>query len=167
MASKRKEFHKELNTKLKNLKNSNPREYWKILNGCAEGKKIKEKVSLEVFFEHFKNVSITPQSETSNPSDTSEHQPNPALNEHITMEELRKFLSSSSNGKACGPDSIQNEFLKELRYEGLEFVLKFFNKILDTGIIPDDWSIGTVLPLYKNKGRFNLRTHMKSFCHGR
>jgi hypothetical protein len=34
----------------------------------------------------------------------------------------------------------------------LEFILKFFNRILETGVIPDDWSIGTVLPLYKNKG---------------
>ena len=72
MASKRKEFHKQLNTKLKTLKNSSPREYWKILNGCAEGKKIKEKVSLEVFFEHFKKLSVTPQSETSNSSDSTD-----------------------------------------------------------------------------------------------
>ena len=47
---------------------------------------------------------------------------------------------------------MKNEFLKQLNDEGLEFILNFFNRILETGVIPDDWSIGTILPLYKNKG---------------
>ena len=63
LASKRREFYKNLNAKLKNLKNSNPREYWKILNGSIEGKKVKEKVSIEVFHEHFKKLSDTAPSE--------------------------------------------------------------------------------------------------------
>ncbi len=27
-----------------------------------------------------------------------------------------------------------------------------FNKILDTGVMPSEWSVGTIVPLYKNKG---------------
>ena len=101
ISTKRKEFYKQLNTKIKSMKHSSPREYWKILNGCAEGKKVKEKVSLEVFYEHFKNLSVTSQDEThSTPDGDLPPAPDPTLNEPITMDELRKFLTTSKNGKA-------------------------------------------------------------------
>ena len=32
---------------------------------------------------------------------------------------------------------------------------KLFNLILNTGIIPEAWSKGTILPIYKNKGDIN------------
>ena len=154
LASKRQEFYKNLNAKLKNLKNSNPREYWKILNGCAEGKKIKEKISLEVFHEHFKKLSDTIPSGLNHNHTVPDqpNPPNPLLNDPITLKELSDFLDSAKNGKACGPDHIKNEFLKTLSEDGLCFVLKFFNKILDTGVIPEDWTIGVILPLFKDMG---------------
>ena len=34
-------------------------------------------------------------------------------------------------------------------------VVQLFNLVLNTGIIPTDWSIGIVVPLYKNKGSFD------------
>ena len=151
LSSKKREFNKLLNAKLKNLKNLCPREYWKILNGCVEGKKLKERVSLETFFAHFQKLSDTAQGQDHEPPSTPP-EPDPILNANITMKEIRDFIASSSNGKACGPDGIRNEFLKNLPDEALECILEFFNKILDTGIIPEDWTIGTILPLYKNKG---------------
>ena len=150
LSNKRKEFYKELNAKLKLLKNSNPREYWKILNGSVEGKKVKEKISLEVFHEHFKKLSDTKPSV--NHEQPDQPSANPLLNDPITMKELHDFLDGSKNGKASGPDHIKNEYLKQLPEEGLNFVLKFFNKILESGIIPEDWTIGAILPLFKNKG---------------
>ena len=30
--------------------------------------------------------------------------------------------------------------------------IKLFNKVLDTGEIPDDWLTGMIIPIYKNKG---------------
>ena len=30
--------------------------------------------------------------------------------------------------------------------------VKLFNKILDTGIMPTEWLIGLIVPLYKNQG---------------
>ena len=33
--------------------------------------------------------------------------------------------------------------------------VKLFNKILDTGDIPEDWLTGLIIPIYKNKGEKN------------
>jgi hypothetical protein len=36
-----------------------------------------------------------------------------------------------------------------------ELILNYFNIVLDTGIIPSDWTIGTIVPIYKKKGDIN------------
>ncbi len=33
--------------------------------------------------------------------------------------------------------------------------VKLFNKILDTGDIPDDWLLGIIVPIYKNVGEIS------------
>lgn len=34
--------------------------------------------------------------------------------------------------------------------------IKLFNLIFDTGIVPESWSEGNILPIYKNKGNINV-----------
>ena len=34
----------------------------------------------------------------------------------------------------------------------LPLYLKLFNRILDTGELPEDWLTGLIIPIYKNKG---------------
>ena len=52
-------------------------------------------------------------------------------------------------GKAFGPDDIRNEFIKYEK-QNLKFVLnQLFNVIYDTGIYPDKWSTGAIVPIYK------------------
>jgi len=46
-----------------------------------------------------------------------------------------------------------NEYLKYCyNEEFLEVVCQLFNVILESGLFPEVWSKGTVLPIYKNKG---------------
>ena len=152
---KRGNFTREINKKLKNLKSKSPREYWNIINGSAEGKKTEAKVTLETFLEHFKELSITkPENEhtVTNDHDAPHTDPNPLLNKAITAEELIAVASDLKSGKANGPDGLRNEFLKQLPTELYNFLCALFNKILDTGIIPKDWAIGIIMPLFKNKG---------------
>ena len=152
LAQKRKEFYKTLNSKLKSMKNSNPREYWKILNASVEGKKTLEKVSLGVFFDHFRKLSCTPPNKPHGTSPAETPPPADLLSDAITLEEVTDCIESSKKGKAAGPDNVRIEYLSELPSEGLQFLCSLFNKILDSGIVPDDWTVGIILPLFKKKG---------------
>ena len=49
-------------------------------------------------------------------------------------------------------DDVLNEYLKYSNDYMLSIYCKLFNFILDSGLIPDAWSKGTILPIYKNKG---------------
>ncbi len=45
-----------------------------------------------------------------------------------------------------------NEYIKNCPLEMLNIIVKFFNVVLITGIVPTDWCLGVIKPLYKNNG---------------
>jgi hypothetical protein len=92
--------------------------------------------------EHF-NVN-----EHSNMNDSS-------LNVPFTVDEVCKNIKKLKNGKACGQDIIINEFIKHSNNAMIQLYTKLFNLILYKSYIPEDWSIGVIKPLYKNKGDIN------------
>ena len=57
------------------------------------------------------------------------------------------------NNKSCGIDNVLNEFLKHSPKSYKKLLVKLFNVILKTGIIPKDWCISFISPIYKNKGK--------------
>ena len=88
-------------------------------------------------------ISVDPQSE------------NEEINEAFTIEEIQCIVKKLENGKACGVDHIRNELLKSCPKGILQIFVNFFNLILSSGLIPDEWCIGLISPLYKNKGDIN------------
>ena len=56
-----------------------------------------------------------------------------------------------NNNKSSGNDNIINEFIKNSPDCILEVIVNLFNVVLDTGLIPSDWCIGVIKPLFKNK----------------
>ena len=61
-------------------------------------------------------------------------------------------MNDLTNGKACGNDKILNEYIKATFNEMKLIYVDLFNRILNTGQIPEAWTIGMIMPLYKNKG---------------
>jgi len=55
-------------------------------------------------------------------------------------------------GKAVGPNCIPMEIWKCLGVDGIEWITKFFNVILRTVKMPQEWRTNTIIPLHKNKG---------------
>ena len=71
------------------------------------------------------------------------------------MEELNKNLKLLNNKKAAGVDLIKNEFLKNSPPSVITLAVNLFNLILKTGIVPLEWCLGLIVPIYKNKGAVN------------
>ena len=139
---------------------ANVREWWKALE--VKKSSIVTDLDADAFCKHFGAVN--------NPSDMSYFNLNedvkkfnkgdksfeikfPELNNNITLEELIKSIRSLKNGKACGKDLWVNELLKNIECIRPSLLI-IFNRILDTGVYPIEWSTGIVQPVHK-KGSLN------------
>ena len=75
-------------------------------------------------------------------------------NQCFTIEELLKCIALVQMNKANGPDGITYEMLKHGGTELHLELLRLANEILYEEIdIPDDWSIGDIISIYKGKGK--------------
>ena len=149
------EYNSSITNKLKLMKNSDPKSYWSILNKySSEGKDKLQKVSVETFYEHFSKLNENaPENDFGNIDLNNLTEFNMELNAPITIEEISKVILNLKNQKACSiNDHVLNEYLKYSKDSMLPIYCKLFNLILNTGIVPEAWSKGTILPIYKNKG---------------
>ena len=138
---------------LRDLKDKAPRHYWRILKGC---KREPINVPLQSFKDHFANLAVSFESsiDTNVPPvvDDIRNLDTSILNQPFTENEIRNFVKTLKNNKAAGIDGILNEFIKHTIDLLIPLYIKLFNKILDTGDIPEDWLAGLIIPIYKNKG---------------
>jgi len=56
------------------------------------------------------------------------------------------------NNKACGLDNVLNEHIKTSMPIMKHVYAKLFNVVFKSGIVPSNWTIGVINPIYKNKG---------------
>ena len=146
--------------KLRNAKTRNPKFYWSVLNRQfnSNSKRINNAISPNDFFEGFKSLSGTnSHGEFINNINENEYPihnelADQILNSEITVEEIHLRVKELKNGKACGTDNILNEFLKATFSEMKLVYADLFNRVLSTGQIPEAWTIGMIMPIYKNKG---------------
>ena len=143
---------KQRHNTLRRMQKTDPKAYWKYLNSL-KGKKVSESPSLEDFFHHFSKVysSEQPQDQL-NMEDINLQDENNFLNRQFTADEIEKCISKLNNNKACGFDEIINEYIKVTKSKMLPIYVGLFNLILNTGTIPEIWSHGKIMPIYKNSG---------------
>ena len=153
-----KRFINERVKKLKNLKSSNPKDFWKIINSGEE--KDKCNAPIKDLYDYFKNINNAENiKENENEAHIiSDINPdafeniNIEINRPITKEEILKAVKNLKNNKSPGVDAILNEHIKCSIDLMMPIYEKLFNIIFDHGFIPDSWSLGDILPIYKNKG---------------
>ncbi|MEW8546328.1 MAG: reverse transcriptase family protein [Candidatus Thiodiazotropha sp.] len=151
--------HRKYNDKkicrLRNLRKNNPKEYWKIINSSKTEEN--PSASLTDFYNFFKNVNAqddagcTGYSPNFNINENIESN-NDEINKEINENEILAATKSLKNNKSCGLDNILNEHIKSTIHIMIPVYKKLFNLILDTGIVPENWTCGVIKPIFKKKG---------------
>ena len=150
---KRSAYHRELDKKLRRLKSEDPKEYWRIINRATGRGKPEAKVDLDRFTTHFENLSAAGGDQEPAPDcHLPDAEPNDALNQDFTVEEILKRIAALKKGKAAGLSGIRNEFLKNCPREFVCIITAYFNLVLRTGFVPEEWCVGLIMPLFKGKG---------------
>ena len=100
--------------------------------------------SSENYTQKFKNIKQ--QKEKRNlkfSSDNSE-----SYNQSFSLSEFKDALSKAHDSFP-GPDDIHCQFLKHLPDSSISVLLKTFNDIWETGIVPKSWKEATIIPISK------------------
>ena len=154
---KKSEYFKSFHKKLRVLKSNNSKEYWNLLNKCSNPQNKESDIDLDIFRDHFKKISNKENDINNGETDYSTLNAdvgsiNEDINVDFTTDEIKTLICKLKNGKACGIDHIRNEFLKNCPDTVVNLVVRLFNIVLTSGIIPEEWCIGTIIPIYKKKG---------------
>ncbi|XP_063399702.1 uncharacterized protein LOC134684345 [Mytilus trossulus] len=151
-------FGKRAADELRNISKKDTKALWKILNNLNDSKKKdnNDDISLKALYDHFKILNETVETENDFEQDlefnTLSDDVELFLNSPVTEDEIKKVVSNLKNGKASGSDEILNEYIKNTIDDLMPIYVKLFNLILDTGIVPDSWSNGIMITIFKNKG---------------
>ena len=67
----------------------------------------------------------------------------------LTPDDVTNVLKTLDNNKAHGPDGIPARLLIETASQISPSLCELFNKSLRTGMVPFDWKLANVVPVYK------------------
>ena len=157
LKKKRNAFLNVEKDKLWSLKTDSPKEFWKKLNGGRNTEN--PDFTNEHLFDYFKDLLNNNSAESTNNDiinstaasldDIASTLIDESLNCAITYTEVKQMVSNLKVGKASGLDMLNAELLKSLNDRFIHVFVKLFNKILQTGEFPEEWSIGIIVLLFK------------------
>ena len=155
-----KNFKKSKIETLRNLKHSNTKQFWKIINSVD--KKDSHSPPVNDLYEYFKDLNSNkndqvPDQPDIQPGNEFENMQelNQELNKPFSPTEISAAIKKLKNNKSPGIDNILNEHIKSTCHLFLPVYTQLFNTIFDSGRVPESWVIGDILPIFKNKGSIN------------
>ncbi|XP_053383523.1 uncharacterized protein LOC123541356 [Mercenaria mercenaria] len=154
----RKQFNINKGKEMHELRRKNPRDFWKKFKRTRQA--TDERISLDDFLSHFKSLAQTQDNEFNDDVDmfldnfdteTDREPMYEELDVPITETEIRKAVKNLNRNKATGIDNLLNEYF----IEGVDVLIKplivLFNRILNTGKFPRQWSKGVIVPVLKKQ----------------
>jgi hypothetical protein len=149
--------------KLDSLRETSPKEYWKLLELLKNGEGGKQAASNIIepstWHDYFKGLN-QPNDDQPTQVDGEELKTlienlekgphNPALNYPLTEKEIVQAIKNLKKGKAHGVDCITNEMIKYSQYQSITLLHKLFSLVLQSGSYPYQWACGYVNPIHKS-----------------
>ena len=77
---------------------------------------------------------------------------NDIINQSFTTVEIKSVNKMSKNNKSPSTDYMINDLFKHCHIDCITSIVIFFNIVLCTGLVPTEWCLGIINPIYKNKG---------------
>ena len=144
---KKKEFNNTVLAKLvKSIKDQKC--FWETLHSISKKKSQPlNSISANEWFTHFQKV-LENETDIEEIDIVYDNEDND-LDRPISREEVLLAIRKLKNNKTAGPDGIIGEMLKYAGELVIQFLIKFFNKLFDEGIFPDNWCESIILPLFK------------------
>ena len=69
----------------------------------------------------------------------------------LTVEEVQALLETLDVTKATGPDNVPARLLRETAPVISVSLCTLFNKSLRQGVLPENWKIANIVPVYKKR----------------
>ena len=107
----------------------------------------------EMLNEFFSSV-FTDEDLTNVPTPEQKYHGNfPLHNVEITVEKVKSKIDSLRMGAAPGPDGITPRLLRSISDSIAVPLATIFKRSLDEGVVPEDWRLANVTPIYKKGGK--------------
>ena len=142
-----KDFRKSFEQNIKNLKSTNPKQYWKILNYNKQNKN-HTLPDLTSLYDHFKTLNKN----IDNPEIPINNNTRSELDFEFSDEEILQAIKTLKKNKATGNDGVLSKYICSTINIFLPIFKNLFIYILMSGNIPEEWVIGNIIPVYENKG---------------
>jgi hypothetical protein len=149
-------FNYNQNMKLDKLKNNNINTFWKRIKMKLQ-KKIKVQVDIDELKNEFMKIfndKLIRSDDTPFKNRVSQFKSDnddKIYKDDISIETIEEIIKDLNSGKAIGINKCSNEMFKNTKSKiFVKLLSKFFSKILNTGIFPDDFNISIIKPLVKD-----------------
>jgi hypothetical protein len=158
---KKKDFKNKLVHELEQFSDSNPQQYWKLLNDLKhEGEPTSNTGNpfhLDDWVSYFNNIlnrdalaTQTRQQEIINLINRLENSPTfNNLDFQITYDEIKNAINRLKNNKSPGIDGIMGEMIKTGHSVFIQMLHKLFNTIFRSKTYPQAWRVGLLTPIPK------------------
>ena len=146
---KKRQFKQKVLDSLDELREDNPKEYWKLINSLKEEEKEgpESTIELDKWYTYFRSLNKIPEKyktrieEINKIVKNMENSPTFCELEYkITSSEIMKAISKLKSGKAVGLDSLPNEISTSGGTILVPILHKLFNLVFTSGIYPSKWS---------------------------
>ena len=104
---------------------------------------LRTNLHLKIILPRFENIRLKEKSKLNFKSSNMEH-----YNKEFTIRELKNALKKFHD-TAVGSDDIHYQFLKHLPDRSFNCLLKIFNQIWQTDVLPDSWKEAVVIHIPK------------------